>query len=166
MLLIARPGSIAQLIAGFLFSLAGETIRIWSSGHIRKGKEIITSGPYARTRNPLYLGSLLVGFGFCVASTSFDNPLRTVIIWLYFALGFCLIYIIQVSREEKVLSEKFPGEFEKYRNEVPAFIPALTAYGRKGKNKFNFNLFRENSEYRFILVIAVVYLVLLSKLLF
>ncbi len=163
LLLIARPHSPFLFTAGFAISLLGEAVRIWSSGHLRKSKELATSGPYAYTRNPLYIGSFLIGLGFCVASTSFDNRIPTMTIWLCFVIGFYLIYAVQISREEQVLSEKFSEEFKKYRKEVPPFIPTLTAYGNRSKNRFSFDLFRKNHEYRMTFVVILIYLILLFK---
>lgn len=164
LLLLGRPGSFILWITGLAISLSGEAIRIWSSGHIRKSRELATSGPYAYTRNPLYVGSLLLGFGLCIASTSFGSLISTIIIWLYFLIGFCLIYMTQVLREEEVLIEKFGGEFEEYRSKVPPFLPAFSPYDKRKKYKFDFNLFRENHEYRLALAIMVVYLLFFLRL--
>src|SRR5258705_13759457 len=65
--LLAKP-SPATLLVGASVSLLGLSIRAWAAGHIRKNQELATSGPYAYTRNPLYLGSFLLGLGFTIAS--------------------------------------------------------------------------------------------------
>ena len=161
---LGDPFSPLLFILGLLLSIHGVSIRIWSSGHIRKGKELTTSGPYAYSRNPLYIGSLLIALGFCIASTSPVNSISTTIIWLYFLIGFCLIYAVQISREEDVLSEKFSEDFEKYRKEVPIFFPSISPYSNRSKKKFNFDLFRENHEYRITLLVTIVYLLLILRL--
>src|SRR3982751_6758022 len=63
----ARPTPKA-LVAGASVSILGLAIRAWAAGHIRKNAQLATSGPYAFTRNPLYLGSFLLGLGFTIAS--------------------------------------------------------------------------------------------------
>src|SRR5688500_2719594 len=63
----AKPTGTA-LLAGACVSLLGLALRAWAAGHIRKNTQLATSGPYAFTRNPLYLGSFLLGLGFTIAS--------------------------------------------------------------------------------------------------
>jgi protein-S-isoprenylcysteine O-methyltransferase Ste14 len=68
-LALARPTP-ASLAAGLLLGFAGEAVRLWASGHIEKTKALATGGPYAHTRNPLYLGSVVMAAGVAVASAS------------------------------------------------------------------------------------------------
>ena len=81
----ARPTPRALLI-GASVSLLGLALRAWAAGHIRKNAQLATSGPYAFTRNPLYLGSFLLGLGFTIAS-------GRVILGLLFAALFLGIYL-------------------------------------------------------------------------
>ena len=53
--------------AGAILSAAGEILRVWAAGHLRKGQEVTTSGPYRFVRHPLYVGSAVMGVGFAVA---------------------------------------------------------------------------------------------------
>src|SRR5437870_13772401 len=66
-LFFARP-NVWTLIVGGGVALPGLALRAWASGHLRKNETLATSGPYAYTRNPLYLGSFLIGLGFTIAS--------------------------------------------------------------------------------------------------
>src|SRR4051812_20332290 len=66
-ILLARP-TLKALLIGAAISVIGLAIRGWASGHIRKNAQLAVSGPYAFTRNPLYLGSFLLGLGFTIAS--------------------------------------------------------------------------------------------------
>ena len=61
----ARP---ATLIVGGLVALPGLALRAWATGHLRKNDALATTGPYAYTRNPLYLGSFVIGLGFTIAA--------------------------------------------------------------------------------------------------
>src|SRR5499427_1021080 len=56
------------LLIGAAVALPGLLLRAWASGHLRKNEALATTGPYAYTRNPLYLGSFLIGIGFTIAA--------------------------------------------------------------------------------------------------
>src|SRR6202050_5464992 len=66
---LARP-TWRSIAMGSILIVPGLLIRALASGHVRKNESLATSGPYAYTRNPLYLGSLLIGWGFAVAARS------------------------------------------------------------------------------------------------
>ena len=80
-LIFAKPAP-ATLLAGAIISIFGILIRAWASGHIRKNQNLAVSGPYAFTRNPLYLGSFLLGVGFSVASGVWWLALIFIILFL------------------------------------------------------------------------------------
>ncbi|MFQ6036688.1 MAG: phosphatase PAP2 family protein [Sedimentisphaerales bacterium] len=105
-------------VIGFILVFTGAFIRFWARGHFRRGR-LITTGPYALLRHPLYLGSLLViaGVLFQLNDWSFNGA----VILPTFALfhGAAIIY------EERALSKRFGREWETYRAKVPAVIPSL-----------------------------------------
>jgi protein-S-isoprenylcysteine O-methyltransferase Ste14 len=107
------------LAFGAVLIVPGLLIRALASGHVRKNEALATSGPYAYTRNPLYLGSLLTGIGFAVAARSWW--VGALLVVMLFA-----IYIPVIRGEEKFLREKFP-EFEEYARRVPRMVPHFTA---------------------------------------
>jgi protein-S-isoprenylcysteine O-methyltransferase Ste14 len=115
----SRPAAV-WILAGGIFVAAGLAVRAAASGHIRKNRELTTTGPYAYTRNPLYLGSILIAIGFAVAAR---NP------WI--VLGaiamFFAIYLPVIRAEEKYLRSAFPG-YDDYASRVPRFFPRLTPY--------------------------------------
>jgi hypothetical protein len=114
-LLFARPtGSL--MIAGLAVALLGIFVRGWAAGAIRKNSVLTTYGPYAFTRNPLYLGSFLIGLGVAIASG---------VLWILvlFAVVFALVYGRTMRREEKRLASLFGEEFERYSRAVPRFVP-------------------------------------------
>src|SRR5437588_11900332 len=86
-LLLAKPMPLT-LAAGGAVALAGLALRAWASGHIRKNARLAVSGPYAYTRNPLYLGSFILGLGFTIAASSS--------LWLLVALG--ALFAAQIGR--------------------------------------------------------------------
>jgi len=117
---LARPTRTA-LIAGSLVMLPGLFLRGLASGHVQKDKQLTTSGPYAYTRNPLYLGSLMLAAGFAIAARSW---------WIVavMLLTFALIYVPVVAGEERYLRQTFP-EYADYARHVPRLFPRLTPYG-------------------------------------
>ena len=140
---LARPsgGSMAQGAIGVVPGLA---IRALASGNVRKNEALATSGPYAYTRNPLYLGSLLMGLGFAVAGRSW---------WVGIALVFMFfaIYLPVIRGEEEFLRVKFP-EFEEYARRVPRLLPRLRSTGeRKTAAHFSWDLYWQHREYNALL---------------
>jgi protein-S-isoprenylcysteine O-methyltransferase Ste14 len=101
---------------GLPLVVAGEALRVWSSGTLEKNVTIAKGGPYAYTRNPLYVGNFVIGLGFVVMG---HNP------WLGLAylLLFPLIYLPTVLEEERFLRAKFGTAYERYLERVPRFVP-------------------------------------------
>ena len=110
-------------IFGVILILLGYALRISSRGIKAQknpdGKTLVTSGPYALTRNPMYLGTLLIGLG--VTTTLFKWWVFLVFLAVYLA-----IYIPQINREEKTLSARFQDKFKEYCRLSPKFFPRLT----------------------------------------
>lgn len=135
----ARPTAMTLVIGG-LIALIGVAIRAWASGHIRKAKTLAVTGPYARTRNPLYLGSFIMGVGFTVAAG----------VWwlagLFIAL-FLGIYLPVMRVEARDMQAIFGAEFQEYERHVPVLLPRLTAW-KKGAGDFDFQLYLQYREYR------------------
>ena len=111
---LARP-TWRFLGVGAVLILLGLVIRALASGHVRKNEALATTGPYAYTRNPLYLGSLLIAMGFALAARSWWVGL--VLVVMFFA-----IYLPVIRGEETLLREKFP-DFDEYARRVPRMIP-------------------------------------------
>jgi protein-S-isoprenylcysteine O-methyltransferase Ste14 len=104
---LARPTP-TSLIAGGAVALLGEAIRVWAAGHLEKGREVTTSGPYRFTRHPLYLGSTLIGVGLGVASAS---PIVAVMVIVYLTVTLTAA----VRTEEAHLTDKFGAAYPEYR---------------------------------------------------
>ena len=150
----ARP---ATLIVGGLVALPGLALRAWATGHLRKNDALATTGPYAYTRNPLYLGSLVIGLGFTIAA-------GRLILGLVFAVLFLGIYVPVMRVETKTLDELFGKDYQDYAAAVPLFLPRVTAY-RVGaaKAKFEPALYRRYREYRAAIGLVVAWLLLAIK---
>jgi len=116
---LARPTP-WSLLGGLALGLLGEALRIWASGHIEKTRVLATGGPYAHTRNPLYLGSTLMAAGIALASASPWAALAGAIYFLAF-------YPSAIRGEAAFLATRFPDTFGPWAREVPAFLPRPTA---------------------------------------
>ena len=139
----ARP-TWPSLSAGFAIAAAGILVRALASGHIRKNAALATTGPYAYTRNPLYLGSIIIALGFIVAA-------RNVWIGLGAIAMFAFVYLPVIAAEEKYLRSAFPG-YDDYASHVPRFLPRLTPYRPGGEEDeeaggFSSALYLRHREY-------------------
>jgi hypothetical protein len=128
---------------------------------LKKNQELTTVGPYAYTRNPLYLGTFLMGAGAALASGS----------WWFAAayLTFYLsIYAPVIMAEAETMKKLFPDEYEIYSKRVPMLIPRLTPYrGAESRSErgFNFSQYVRHREYRAAIGCMVVFLILVARLL-
>ncbi|MBI1824723.1 MAG: isoprenylcysteine carboxylmethyltransferase family protein [Nitrospirae bacterium] len=116
-LFLARPTPIS-IGLGIVFVFLGVVLRIWASGYLNKDTHdyVTVFGPYAYTRNPLYLGNFFLGLGFIVMGSHWF-PL-----FLYFVLFF-VIYRSTILDEEKLLTGMFGNPYLEYRSKVPRFFP-------------------------------------------
>lgn len=155
-LLFARPRP-STLVIGAVVSVLGLLLRAWAAGHIRKNSALATSGPYAFTRNPLYLGSFLLGLGFTIGSGFW--PLG-----ILFALLFLGIYFPVMRVESATLAELFGKSFQDYAREVPLFFPRATPYRSDGPaNDFDSSLYMRYREYRAALGLVIAWALLVVK---
>ena len=151
---IARP-SWMSIGVGTLLAVPGILLRARASGHVKKNQELTTSGPYAYTRNPLYLGSLIMAVGFAVAA-------RSGWVLLFMGLMFLVIYLPVIRSEEAFLRQTFPG-YEEYARRVPRWLPRLIAF-RDGPGEFSSKLYWQHREYNAVLGSAAVLAVLVARL--
>lgn len=131
MVVFAQP-TLVSLIAGFAVVVVGEAIRFWgvaiagsetrTTGTVG-GTYLITNGPFARVRNPLYVGNMLLYAGVGVMSMAlFPWLLIAACVWFY------IQYTLIVSKEEEYLAEQFGDDYAHYKSHVRRFLPRLTAY--------------------------------------
>ena len=128
---LAKPTAISILVSA-AFVIPGLVLRALASGHVQKNEQLTTSGPYAYTRNPLYLGSLILAAGFALAARSW---------WIAVAMAvfFLAVYVPVIRAEEAFLRERFP-QFADYARDVPRLLPRLTA-GADGRGAFSWELY-------------------------
>ena len=148
------------LIIGGAVALVGLAVRAWSAGHIRKNAELATSGPYAYTRNPLYLGTFILGVGFTIAAAG-NWWLLYLVLGGMFAALFLGIYLPVMRVEASTLAQLFGEDYRRYAAQVPLLFPRFTPYdggsgdedgereGGRGRGlKFDLSLYLRYREYR------------------
>lgn len=133
----SRP-SFTSLLAGLPVSITGLVLRGWAAGHLAKNEQLATAGPYAFTRNPLYLGTLLVAAGLVIAARSLG-------LGLLFAIVFVLVYVPVIELEEQHLHSLFPG-YARYGARVPMLVPRWP--GERSDAQFRWRLYLRNQEYQ------------------
>ncbi len=133
----------------------GEAVRVWASGHIEKTRRLATGGPYAHTRNPLYVGSLLIAIGVALVS---GRVAAVALIALYF-LAF---YPAVMREEERFLREKFTDEYAEWASRVPIFVPRPTP-GGPCTSSFSWSRIAMNREWRTVATIPFVIALLYAR---
>jgi protein-S-isoprenylcysteine O-methyltransferase Ste14 len=155
---LARPTPVFLAVSLALVA-PGLWLRGYASGYVKKNAELTVTGPYAHTRNPLYLGSMLIAFGFALAARS---------IWIAAALAvlFLVIYLPVIRSEEHYLRSVFP-EFDAYAARVPRLLPRLTAVtGTAASTSFSGALYRKHREYNALIGAGSLYAALILKWIF
>ena len=154
---LARPGG-ESLALSLVLVAPGVWLRGYAAGYVKKNAEVTTTGPYAFTRNPLYLGSMLIAFGFALAS-------RSLWIALALALLFAVIYVPVIRAEEEYLRSQFAA-YEAYAARVPRLIPRMRAERAEGdaEGRFSAELYRKHREYNSLIGAAAIYAALILKM--
>jgi len=153
---LARP-TVNTLGIGLPISICGLALRAWAAGHLAKNQKLAQSGPYAATRNPLYLGTLITAMGLAIAGDS---------VWLaiLFAVIFLLVYLPAIELEEQHLMTILPG-YPEFAARVPLLIPkwpGTTAENPWGPDSFSSSLYLKNEEYKALIgwLLGVMWLLL------
>jgi protein-S-isoprenylcysteine O-methyltransferase Ste14 len=131
MLVFATP-TWESLAIGFVIAAAGEALRAWGvfyagsetrvTGSVGASK-LVTSGPFAHVRNPLYLGNMTLYMGVGIMSMAFFPWLQLVALaWFIFQ------YTLIVQEEERFLAGEFGEAYAEYRRNVPRFLFRPTAW--------------------------------------
>jgi protein-S-isoprenylcysteine O-methyltransferase Ste14 len=152
--LLATP-TWRSIVYGTIVALFGLIVRAAAAGYLRKDRELAVTGPYALTRNPLYLGSAILAAGFVVASHSW-------IAGLLVSLYFGIFYYAVMRNEEEDLRMRFGRDFNAYATRVPLFFPNPFASGKsrspansgtngEANGGFSWAQYRRNREYRALL---------------
>jgi protein-S-isoprenylcysteine O-methyltransferase Ste14 len=151
---LARANALSILLSLPLV-VGGEALRLWASGHIEKTRRLATGGPYAYTRNPLYVGSLLLALGMASASASS---------WVVLAVAAYLVafYPSVIREEASFLRQTFPEEYGLWARDVPLFLPRLNAAGPRATT-FAWSRVAANREWRTAIALPVVIALLWAR---
>ena len=159
--LFAKPRPI-EVAVGFVIAAAGEAVRFWAAGHLLKTKELITSGPYRYTRNPLYLGRLLILTGLCVMCR-----LPYYVNLAALAVGYAVFFLYYLPRKERVeparLRAVHGDAYDRYYKAVPALLPTLKPYQSASNLGWSSDRMFRNREVWMVVGIVAVTLLLLWR---
>ncbi len=159
LLLLARPTG-RSLALSLPLTLAGLWLRGYAAGYVKKNAELTRTGPYAHTRNPLYLGSILLAAGFAVAAW---------VLWMVPLLVamFVFIYWPTILSEESFLRAHFAG-FDEYMRQVPRLGWRLTrprfAGIQPSSGSFDAGRYLHHREYNALIGAAALYAVLALRM--
>lgn len=147
----------AWFAAGLVLVAVGAALRVWAAGHLKKTKEVTTTGPYAYVKNPLYLGTFLIMVGFCFMAANFWMLAAGTAIFLIYYAPF------KKKREGGRLREHFGPAWDQYDAAVPDYLPRLTPYEGRGDRRWAADRFAENSEGPTLVVVTLGVIILALK---
>jgi len=141
-LFFARP-NLKSVLGGAAIGIVGLWLRAYAAGYLKKQEVLTTTGPYAFTRNPLYLGSAILAAG---AAWAMYSWISGCVLGAYFAV----VYYVVMRREEGELRGHFGEAFENYARTVPLFVPRPTPAKIEGSSPGAFSLaqYKKNHEYQ------------------
>jgi protein-S-isoprenylcysteine O-methyltransferase Ste14 len=145
-----------SILLGALTGVIGLWVRAYAAGYLHKQEVLTVTGPYAYTRNPLYLGSAILALGAGIATRSWISALLLIV---YFAV----FYSIVMRREANELHSRHGASFEEYARAVPLFVPRLTAAILPGDSADSFSIsqYKKNHEWQAAVGFLFLLLVLL-----
>jgi protein-S-isoprenylcysteine O-methyltransferase Ste14 len=156
-LFFARPNP-RSIFYGALVGIIGLALRAWAAGYLHKQEILTVTGPYAYTRNPLYLGSAILALGVAIAARSW---ISASIIAAYFVI----VYSLVMRREEGELRVQHGADFDCYAAAVSLFFPWFSSGTLEPASQGAFSLaqYRKNHEWQaaagFLLLLAVLILI-------
>jgi protein-S-isoprenylcysteine O-methyltransferase Ste14 len=161
LVVLAKPTPLGVTV-GFVIAALGEAVRFWAAGHLLKTKELITSGPYRYTRNPLYFGRFLIFTGLCIMA---QMPYGAN--WVVLVFGYAVFFGYYMPRKERVEPARLKAEhgapFERYFAAVPALFPTLRPYDQPSAGGWSSDRMLRNREHWMVIGILVISAVLLVK---
>ncbi|HJM40029.1 MAG TPA: methyltransferase [Planctomycetota bacterium] len=145
-------------LIGSVFVLLAWLLRIWAFGHLEKNQLMVTTGPYAHTRNPAYLGSFLALLGVALAAGNLETQQGSWV-WgfsLFLIFVFFVFYMPRKFRKEYGRLQKIFGEqVDRHAENVPDFWPQLRPWRSGDDRRFSWKLVGENHEWPWGLVLAL-----------
>lgn len=155
-----------EWIAGLVLTALGESLRIWAAGYLVKTKRLITGGPYAHVRNPLYLGRLLILTGVAIGAGTTIGALPRYSNFAVLAAGYAIFFFYYLPRKERVepkrLEEIHGAPFRAYFDAVPAIFPRLRPYADR-HGAWSWANFGKNEEILMVISLTVFFAVLACR---
>lgn len=167
-LIFAKP-TITSLLWGIGIMIMGEMIRIWGvayAGGATRTRDVgapflVTTGPFARVRNPLYLGNLLMYSGAALTANTW-LPWLVFVTWIFFGIQYHLI----VDLEEEKLAELFGDQYSKYKSQVPRFIPSIRPLNDQTETRPNYAMALKSEKSTFMSFTTILILMIGKMLIF
>lgn len=131
----------ASLLMGSMIVILGEMGRTWALGYIDKDAALATTGPYAFTRNPLYVFNTVMFIGFCVMGNNLIAALVASVVFIW-------IYMVVIKIEADRMVDLFGESYAEWSRHVPLFIPRLTPWKDRAKKAYSFALMLGHKEPR------------------
>lgn len=144
----SHPSFGGRFAAGLGLAFAGLLLRGWAAGYLEKGKRLAQDGPYATWRHPLYAGSFLMAFGFCLAGTGSPKLEHGFLLWCVFAVLFFGVYPRRMREEEATLERTFGDAWRAFHRRTFRFIPRFPPLRRDAPDVFLWARYRKNREYQ------------------
>ncbi|MCU7492278.1 MAG: methyltransferase family protein [Bacteroidota bacterium] len=144
LMLLFRSPNIYSIIIGFIVAASGELIRLWGVSYAGSetrttgavgGTYLVISGPFAHTRNPLYVGNILLYMGIGIMSLALF-PYLQIAAFVFFYLQYKFI----INEEETYLKKAFGAQYEEYYKNVPRFLPRISAYKNNNVTQPKYNI--------------------------
>ncbi len=161
LIVFSRPTT-ATVSIGFFFVACGEALRLWAAGHLIKTTRLITSGPYRYTRNPLYLGRLLIFTGIAIMC-----PLSYNANWIVLVGGYAVFFSYYMPRKERVEPTRLRwvhGEpYEVYHKAVPSLFPRRSPWPGGSDSGWHSSRMLRNREHWMLVGLGLVSLLLLWR---
>jgi protein-S-isoprenylcysteine O-methyltransferase Ste14 len=147
---LAEP-TLTSVLVGLPAVVGGEALRVWAAGHLRKTRELVTSGPYARIRHPLYAGTLAVASGFLAMAGTDVAAVGLPLFWIFFFA----YYLPYKNRGEGArLGRRHGARYERWLRAVPALWPRLRRWPEADARRWSWQRVRENDETGTSLLVA------------
>jgi protein-S-isoprenylcysteine O-methyltransferase Ste14 len=159
--IIAQP-VLPFVIAGAIIAALGESVRWWAAGHLLKTKELVISGPYRYTRNPLYLGRFLILTGLCIAAA-----LPFYANWIVLVIGWAVFFLYYMRRKERIeparLREEHGDAYDRYFKAIPALFPTLKSYDATSDLTWTWARLLRNREQWMVIGLSLIFVFLALK---
>ena len=158
MLAFADPRPTTFLVGAVLCALAW-LLRVWAFGHLEKNRVMVTTGPYAHTRNPAYLGSFIALIGVALAAGNTETT-RGQGVWAFGAflvVAFFAVYLPRKFRKEYPrLKELFGDQLDRHADNVPNFWPRFSPWRSGDDRRFSWQRVTANTEWSWAIVLTLV----------